>query len=47
MIIQRNSFMGFRMIKHQVSPQKINLMGTVTTDITNGIQGLTVDNFIF
>ena len=26
---------------------EVALLGTVTTDITNGIQGLTVDNFIF
>ena len=26
---------------------EINLLATVTTDITNGIQGLTADNFIF
>ncbi len=30
-----------------ITPAEINLMGTVTTDITNGIQGLTADNFIF
>ena len=26
---------------------EVALLGTVTTDITNGIQGLIVDNFIF
>ena len=26
---------------------EVALLGTVTTDITNGIQGLLVDNFVF
>ncbi|GIR55143.1 MAG: hypothetical protein CM15mP62_26140 [Rhodospirillaceae bacterium] len=30
-----------------ITAAEINLMGTVTTDITNGIQGLTLDNFVF
>ena len=30
-----------------VSSSEVALLGTVTTDITNGIQGLIVDNFIF
>ena len=30
-----------------ITAAEINLMGTVTTDITNGIQGLIVDNFVF
>ena len=30
-----------------ISSSEVALLGTVTTDITNGIQGLLVDNFIF
>ena len=30
-----------------ITAAEINLMGTVTTDITNGIQGLNLDNFVF
>ena len=30
-----------------VTVSEINLMGTITTDISNGIQGLVADNFIF
>ena len=30
-----------------ISSSEVALLGTVTTDLTNGIQGLLVDNFIF